>query len=225
MHHSGGGLAPPCLRTVLEVEWSKEVKTLDLDQELLPPERTLGILWQVEPNTYGFDVHLEERPLTRCGLLSTVSSVYPFGFVSPFILKAEMLFQELCQIKLGWDDAMTTELREQWCRWLQDLPLIQNFAVPRCLEPKGFQAACAKLHRFADALEWAFRAVSYLRLVDMLSGEISVFSILESVKCQALSRKRTGRYMTSCDVSKKPCADVVCSSEREKRVENVIERA
>ena len=77
-----------------------------------------------------------------------------------------MLFQELCQIKLGWDDAMTTELREQWCRWLQDLPLIQNFAVPRCLEPKGFQAACAELHHFADALGWAFRAVSYLRLVD-----------------------------------------------------------
>ena len=64
----------------------------------------------------GFDVHLEERPLTRRGPLSTISSVSdPFGFVSPFILKAKMLFQELSQIKLGWDDAMTTDLREQWC--------------------------------------------------------------------------------------------------------------
>ena len=36
------------LRTVPEVERSKEVKTLDLDQELLPAERTLGELWQVD---------------------------------------------------------------------------------------------------------------------------------------------------------------------------------
>ena len=74
--------------------------------------------------------------------------------------------QELCRIKLGWDDAMTTELREQWCRWLQDLPLIQNFSVPRCLKPKGFQATSAELHHFADASERAFGAVLYLRMVD-----------------------------------------------------------
>ena len=68
------------LHTVPEVERSKEGKTLDLDQELLPAERTFSVLWQVEPDTYGFHVHLEERPLTRCGLLSTVSSVHdPFG--------------------------------------------------------------------------------------------------------------------------------------------------
>lgn len=155
------------LRTVPEVEWSKEVKTLDLDQEMLPAERTLGVWWQVESDTYGFDVHPKERPFTRRGLLSTVSSVYdPFGFVSPFILKAKMLFQELCRIKSGWDDVMPAELKEQWCRWLRDLPLIQNFAVPRCLKPKGFETVSAELHHFADASEWAYGAVSYLRMVD-----------------------------------------------------------
>jgi hypothetical protein len=155
------------LRTVPEVEWSKEFKTLDLDQELLPAERTLGVLWQVESDTYGFDVHPEERPFTRRGLLSTVSSVYdPFGFVSPFVLRAKMLFQELCRIKYGWDDPMPTEIKEQWCRWLQDLPLIQNFAVPRCIKPKGFETASAELHHFADAPEQGYGAVSYLRMVD-----------------------------------------------------------
>ena len=155
------------LRTVPEAERSKEVKTLELDQELLPAERTLGVLWQVESDTYGFEVHPEERPLTRRGLLSTVSSVYdPLGFISPFVLKAKILFQELCRIKSGWDDPMPTELKEQWCRWLQDLPLIQNFAIPRCLKPKGFETASAELHHFADASEQGYGAVSYLRVVD-----------------------------------------------------------
>ena len=155
------------LRTVPDVEWSKEVKTLDLDQGMLPAERTLGILWQVESDTYGFDVHPEERPLTRRGLLSTVSSVYdPFGFVSPFILKAKILFQELCRAKSSWDDAMPAELVEQWRRWLQDLPLIQNFAIPRCLKPKDVETVSAELHHFADASERAYGAVSYLRMVD-----------------------------------------------------------
>ena len=116
----------------------------------------------------GFDVHLEERPLTRRGPLSTISSVSdPFGFVSPFILKAKMLFQELSQIKLGWDDAMTTDLRDQWCRWLQDLPLIQNFAVPHCLKPKGFQATSAELHHFADASE-LYRTSGWLITMETL---------------------------------------------------------
>ena len=155
------------LRAVPEVEWSKEVKTLDLDQELLPAERTLGVLWQVEPDLYGFDVHLEERPLTRRGLLSTVSSVYdPFGFVSPFVLKAKMLFQELCRIKSSWDAPMPIELKGQWNRWLQDLPLIQNLSVPRSLKPKSFEMVSAELHHFADASERAYGAVSYLRMVD-----------------------------------------------------------
>lgn len=112
-------------------------------------------------------MHLEEKPLTRRGLLSTVCSVYdPLGFVSPFVLRAKILFQELCRNKCGWDDPMPSEVKDQWSRWLQDVPLIQNLDVPRCLKPEGFEVESAELHHFADASEHGYGAVSYLRLVD-----------------------------------------------------------
>jgi len=50
------------------------VKDLLLDQ--LPIERALGVRWDVESNTFGFKISVKDRPATRRGILSVVSSVY-----------------------------------------------------------------------------------------------------------------------------------------------------
>ena len=59
-------------RTVLSAipiaDRSKQIKTLDIKQETLPPERALGIFWHVEEDFFGFDVditRLLETPPTR----------------------------------------------------------------------------------------------------------------------------------------------------------------
>ena len=62
------------------------------------------------------------------------SSIYdPLGFAGPFVLKAKILFQELCRQKAAWDDKLPDDLAEQWHRWIQDLPLLSNLMVSRCL--------------------------------------------------------------------------------------------
>ena len=64
-----------------------------------------------------------------------------------------------------------------------------------------------------DLFEEAYNKLWYLK-PDMQSLLLKQknFSIeKEFVKCQALTRERTGRYMTSCDISRK----TMCSSERE----------
>ena len=56
--------------------------------ESLAKERVLGVLWNVENDTLGFKVNLKEKPLTRRGVLSTLSSIDdPLGFGAPFLLK------------------------------------------------------------------------------------------------------------------------------------------
>ncbi|XP_078021614.1 uncharacterized protein LOC144461817 [Epinephelus lanceolatus] len=56
---------------VIDVEKrAKEVKELDMDRENLPVERTLGLLWCVETDTFKFKLAFEERPPTRRGILS-----------------------------------------------------------------------------------------------------------------------------------------------------------
>ena len=71
---------------------AKGVKDLDLDNDVLPAEKALGVSWFVETDTFGFKVNIKEKPCTRRGILSVVSSVYdPLGMAAPFILPAKLL--------------------------------------------------------------------------------------------------------------------------------------
>ena len=47
-------------------------------------ERVLGIQWSLEDDCFRFRITLKDRPATRRGILSAVSTVYePLGFLSP----------------------------------------------------------------------------------------------------------------------------------------------
>ena len=60
------------------------LQDLDLKFDDLPIERTLGVMWCVETDCFRFRIVIQDRPLTRRGVLSNISSVYhPLGFVAP----------------------------------------------------------------------------------------------------------------------------------------------
>ena len=157
---------PDLLRAIPQDHWGKSLSNLDINLDSLPNERALGMLWRIQTDTFGFDVQVPDNPTTKRGVLSTLSSLYdPLGLVSPFILRARQIFQQLCRLKLEWDEQLPTELEEPWGRWLTDLPKLKDVAVPRCVKPKGTQIVSAQLHHFSDASELAYGAASYLRLV------------------------------------------------------------
>jgi hypothetical protein len=81
----------------------------------LPTERALGVLWNVESDTFRFTIVIKSKPFTRRGILSVVSSVYdPLGFAAPFILLAKKVLQDLCGMNLEWDDPIPEECSERW---------------------------------------------------------------------------------------------------------------
>ena len=145
---------------------AKEVKELDFDRDNLPVERTLGLQWCAETDTFGFKMAVQERPFTRQGILSMVSSVYdPIGFLAPFSLPIKLMMQHLCKLSYSWDDHLPENYQLQWIGWLKDLKRLSTFNVPRCIKPKGFgQLVSAQLHHFSDASEDGYGTVSYLRL-------------------------------------------------------------
>ena len=160
-------------RKVLEsipVEFrAKGTKELDLTYDALPTERALGVSWFVETDKFGFKVFAKERPFTRRGILSVVSSVYdPLGMAAPFILPAKLLLQDLCRKGLGWDDEIPNNHLARWRTWLRDLSKLSQITVERCIKPtnSGGMVSC-QIHHFCDASQSAYGAVSYLRLVDI----------------------------------------------------------
>ena len=132
-------------------------------------QRTLGLHWDMESDKFIFKVALKDRPNTRRGILSLTSSVYdPLGFVAPIVLPAKKLLQDLCREKRGWDDSISDFDCARWKKWKSQLANLSLITVNRCLRPACFgDLKIAELHNFADALQIAYGAVTYLRLVDV----------------------------------------------------------
>ena len=110
------------------------------------------------------------------------SSVYdPLGFVMPVVLPAKKLLQDLCRKKHGWDDPISDCDGERWETWKSQLANLSLIMVDRCVRPARFgDLKIAELHSFADALQNAYGAVTYLRLVDVKGKIHCVFLIGKS---------------------------------------------
>ena len=155
------------LEQIPEEERSKETKALDLHRDILPIERALGVQWCVQSDSFGFRIILNNKPVTRRGILSTVSSIYdPLGFIAPLTLVAKQILQELCRSKsLGWDDNIPEEYRNQWIKWRNELPTLELFHVDRCLKPRDFGPIVSRqLHLFSDASTVGYECSGYLCL-------------------------------------------------------------
>ena len=99
----------------------------------------------------------------RRGVLSAASSI----FLAPFILTVKQILQDLCRIKLEWDEKIPLQYIPRWENWLLDLPKLSSFSISSCLMPAEFgQVASSQLHHFSDASEDGYGSVSYLGLVN-----------------------------------------------------------
>ena len=74
-----------------------------------------------------------EKPSTRHGLLSILSSVYnSLGLVAPFMLKERQIIQQFCQKKLQCDEQIDERSAYDWLKWKDNLLTLENLAVARC---------------------------------------------------------------------------------------------
>ncbi|XP_068246869.1 uncharacterized protein [Palaemon carinicauda] len=147
---------------------SVESDKFNLDMESLMT-RALGMLWDLKEDSFKFSVELKDNPLTRRGLLSTISSLYDLlGLLSPIILPAKKLLQELCQIEsLDWDERIPDKPAERWQHWIQGLHLLEQLSIPRCFKSSGFgNATGSSLVLFSDASTVCYGVAAYLVLHD-----------------------------------------------------------
>ena len=79
-----------------------------------------------------------------------------------------MIVQQSCRLKLGWDELVPDDLRDKWESWMKELPILDGYHLERCFKPASFgDVTSAQLHHFADASQYGYGCVSYLRLVDV----------------------------------------------------------
>ncbi len=156
------------LEMIPEADRAEEVKHLNFDRDTELTERALGVQWSIEADAFKFTIALKERPCTRRGILSTVSSIFdPLGLVAPVLLEGKSILQELCRKNLGWDDPVPEDISVRWCKWKSELKELEALSISRCYKPKDFgPVEKCELHHFSDASFRGYSQCTYLRMTD-----------------------------------------------------------
>ena len=168
--------SPKVMQAVSPHDLATGVKDIDLsrmESKTTHIERALGVVWCIENDTFQFRINLQDKPLTRRGILSTVGSVYdPLGMAAPFVLVGKQILQKLCGEGMSWDEPLPDNIRHQWQSWRTDLMELDSLMMPRCFKPEGFgEPTVTELHHFSDASTGGLGQSSYLRLVNE-KGEV-----------------------------------------------------
>lgn len=147
----------------------RDAQQLDLGAKEEPQvERTLGLQWRIQEDTFSFTPEVKTKPVTRRGMLSTVATLYdPLGLISPIVLLGRIILQKMCRNQALWDDPPPPEVAEDWRRWVEGLSALHSLRIPRSfVSPHFGKTASAELHHFSDASEKGYGQCSYLRLKD-----------------------------------------------------------
>ncbi len=132
-------------------------------------EKVLGLAWNCESDTIHFNLaHVADKArgmeATKRNVLSLLASLFdPLGIISPVTVSMKILFQEICNSKIDWDEVLTGEIKRKWDRWVQDLSQTGEIQISRCLYETGGESVTeCYLHGFGDASKKAFCAMVYL---------------------------------------------------------------
>ena len=126
--------------------------------------KALGVAWDSASDTMATHIELPTQyTSTKRGIISDVAKVFDvLGWLSPAILPMKVLFQQLWELKLDWDQPVPEQLKQKHARWRAELPLLSSVTLKRSYYTSE-QATTAELHGFSDASEVAYSAVVYLR--------------------------------------------------------------
>lgn len=103
------------LRSIPISDRADDLKNIDLDLDKLPMERALGVHWCIQSDMFQFRLMLKDRPCTRRGILSTISSIFdPLGFAAPILLEGKSILQDLCREGVEWDDPIPDVIKSRW---------------------------------------------------------------------------------------------------------------
>ena len=146
-------------------ELQESLPTQELvDQHSATYPKALGVAWDSREDKMYTSISLSSSfSNTKRGVISDIARTFDvLGWISPVILPMKLLYRDLWQTKVDWDDQVSQQHAARHLQWREDLPLLKEVRLPRCYfgkeEPDSIQ-----LHGFSDASKEAYGAVIYVR--------------------------------------------------------------
>ena len=139
--------------------------------------KALGVSWDLISDCFRFIAPTESvsshDPMTKRSLLSLASRMFdPMGLISPFTVRAKILFQELWRRGLEWDDPLDSDIEREWSSWKSELLQLKDVTIPRWFGTSVTSKSIVELHGFGDASPKACGAAVYIPVIDSV-GQVS----------------------------------------------------
>lgn len=95
--------------------------------------KILGISWVPESDSFCFNATVPTRAkITKRTILSITAQLFdPLGWLSPVVITAKILMQELWIAKFDWDDELPQSISDRWDNYCQQIPELQSILIPR----------------------------------------------------------------------------------------------
>ncbi|CAG7718239.1 unnamed protein product, partial [Allacma fusca] len=135
--------------------------------------KTLGLRWNPPTDSFSFSLVLPSRRKvhTKSSLLSDISKIFdPLGWLSPITIRTKILFQSLWALKISWDEALPSNVVDEWNVYRNNLIAIEAIKIPRHVctpDPTSFQ-----ILGICDASQRAYAAVVYLRTLRITGDSV-----------------------------------------------------
>ncbi|GFX80512.1 integrase catalytic domain-containing protein [Trichonephila clavipes] len=117
------------------------------------PVKILGTAWLPDVDKFTFTITVNETDVwTKRKVLSEVAKIVdPFCWLAPSVVISKIFLQELRSHHLSWDEEIPDSLARQWRTFQEQLPLLTNIKIPRCILIP--QAIDVQVHEFCDFSE------------------------------------------------------------------------
>ena len=166
----------------------------EFELEKLDVERTLGLLWDREDDSFIVKIKKkvdEDWRPTRKEFLSVVLSVFdPFGFLAPVTFVMKVLMQKVCGKGVKFDEEVPNELLPEFIKWCKELHHLESISIPRCFTKSDDKVISRQLHVFTDASNAGYGAVAYIRTVTE-SGQVDVAFVMAKTHVSPSKKKQT----------------------------------
>ena len=124
-------------------------------------------------------------------VLSFIARLFdPLGFLTPYVMLAKVLFQELWVLGLQWDEELPPALVDLFQIWLLGLSVLKDWEISRQyarLPWKFVLSFGVHLHAFGDASEKGYGAAVYL-CVRSPDGEFTSSLVTSKAKVAPLKK-------------------------------------
>ena len=85
--------------------------------------------------------------MTKRNILKTLASIYDTEFTSPVLLIGKILFRNLCDLRIPWDNEILQEIENKWVKLVNGLNI--KIDIPRSISIRK-TIANIDIHLFSD---------------------------------------------------------------------------